>query len=393
MNQEKAIIGFRTVGIFVLLIALIVFLSGISNTLWGGKPEALPEPTDFTIDEGMTLQDFGAANDLTNPMLKEIFGLQTNSELQNILSDYGTPEQIQSFATAKLALVAEEESKNWIKIAIKFVLWSAFLITVFLVFKQRKVTPVIRYSTLVSSVLIFGIIMGSDPSPMGTVKDAIYLYGAKGAIFSQRMIALVVFLLMVFIANKYICSWGCQAGVLQDLIFRMNQNSKRKSLLGKQVKIPFVITNTLRIIFFVVFTILAFGWSLEVIEPIDPFRIYNPAHLTLSAIIAVSAIYLISLFIYRPWCHFACPFGLTGWIVEKISLVRISVDYNTCIACQKCATACPSTVMNAILKQEEKTIPDCFSCYTCRDVCPSDSISYSTRKRVKAPSGFFSKKK
>ena len=26
-----------------------------------------------------------------------------------------------------------------------------------------------------------------------------------------------------------------------------------------------------------------------------------------------------SLFIYRPWCHFFCPFGLVGWLVEKIT--------------------------------------------------------------------------
>ncbi|MBU3947481.1 MAG: 4Fe-4S binding protein [Proteobacteria bacterium] len=71
-----------------------------------------------------------------------------------------------------------------------------------------------------------------------------------------------------------------------------------------------------------------------------------------------------------------------GWLVEKASLVRISVNYETCIACQKCATACPSTVMDAILKRNKTTIPDCFACYTCREVCPTDSISFSSRKRT-----------
>ncbi len=59
---------------------------------------------------------------------------------------------------------------------------------------------------------------------MGTIKDAIALFGAKGVIFPPRMIALTVFLLLVVLANKFICAWGCQVGTLQDLIFRLNRN-------------------------------------------------------------------------------------------------------------------------------------------------------------------------
>ena len=105
----------------------------------------------------------------------------------------------------------------------------------------------------------------------------------------------------------------------------------------------------------------------------------------------VGVLLVAGLFIYRPWCHFFCPFGLVGWLVEKISRVKISVDYDTCIACRKCATACPSTVMAAILVRDKKTIPDCFACYTCRDVCPTDSIRFSTRKRMLPPPEHFEK--
>jgi len=68
-----------------------------------------------------------------------------------------------------------------------------------------------------AAVCVFGIIPGSDPSPMGTVKDAIVLLDLKGMIFPPRLIAFGIFLLMVILANKYICSWGCRFGTLQDL--------------------------------------------------------------------------------------------------------------------------------------------------------------------------------
>jgi polyferredoxin len=383
---------FKTIVIFLLLIAFVIILSIISSRLWGGKPETLPEPGEWTINQDMTVKDFGQANGLANPMLKEIFGLQTKSDLEKKLLEYGTAEQIESLVTKKTALAAEHETKNWTKILIKFCLWFAFLFAVFFLFRKRKVSSAIRKTILIVSISLFGIILSSDPSPMGTVKDAIHLYGSTGAVFPPRMIALVIFLLIVFAANKFICAWGCQVGVLQDLIFRINQTEKRKAIIGRQVKIPFVFSNGVRVLFLCVFTAVAFTWGADIIEPIDPFKIYKPIHLTLTGIVFVGVLLFLSLFVYRPWCHLLCPFGLVGWLVEKGSRVRISVDYETCIACQKCSTACPSTVMGAILMRDKKTIPDCFACYTCRDVCPTGSIRFSTRKRTLPPSGHFDQK-
>ena len=187
-------------------------------------------------------------------------------------------------------------------------------------------------------------------------------------------------------------AWGCQAGTLQDLIFRINQTDNRKAVMGRQIRIPFVLTHAVRGAFFGVFAVVAFLWGLDIIDPIDPFKIYKPTFLGLTGGIFVGSVLLASLFLYRPWCHFFCPFGLVGWLVEKISLVKISVNYETCIACQKCAAACPSTVMGAILRRDTKTIPDCFACYACREVCPTGSIRFSTLKRTSPPANHFAKK-
>lgn len=381
----------KTVILFLTLVVFTVILSIASNRIWGGKPETLPEVTELTISKDMTVKDFGQANNLSNPVLKEIFNLQSKEDLQKKLSEHGTPDQVKAHVTKKKALAAEHGSKNWIKILIKFALWFAFLFTLYFIFKRNKVTATRRKLCLFISVIIFGIIMGSDPSPMGTVKDAIHLFGSTGAVFPPRMIALLLFLVMVFLANKYICAWGCQVGTLQDLIFRLNQTDKMKAVIGRQIKVPFILSNSVRILFLVAFTIIAFVSAADIVEPIDPFKIYKPAYLGTAGLIFIGMILIMSLFIYRPWCHFLCPFGLVGWLVEKISRVKISVDYETCIACEKCVAACPSTVMGAILKQDKKTIPDCFACYTCREVCPTGSISFSKIKRSLPPAGHFKK--
>lgn len=383
----------RAIIVLFLLVVLVIGLSIISNRIWGGKPEQPQKRQELRINSGMTILQFGQANNLPNAVLKEIFDLKVKSDLERKLLDYGSSDQITSLVARKLALAAEHASKNWIKIPVKFGLWIVFLGIVFILFGRRKVVSDLRNWLLLLSILIFGIAMGSDPGPMGTVKDAVHLYGTAHAIFPPRMIALGIFLAIVLIANKYICAWGCQAGTLQDLIFHINRTEKQTAVLGRQIKIPFVLTNSIRLVFFSIFSIIAFAWGIDIIDPIDPFKIYKPIHLGFIGGIFIGILLLGSLFIYRPWCHLFCPFGLVGWLVEKASRVKISVDYTTCIACQRCASACPSTVMGAILKRDKKTIPDCFVCYTCREVCPTNSIHFSTRNRTTPPAGFFEKKR
>jgi len=369
MSRSSSI---KTISFFILLLVCIVALSLVSNRLWQSKPETLPALGDLTISEEMTVGQFGTANNISNPLLKEIFNLKAKTDLEKPLNEYGSPDSIKALVNKKMALAAEHATKNWQKIVIKFACWFIFLLTVFLMLRKRKISQTLRKGLLIISLMIFGVALGSDPSPMGTVKDAIHLYGQAKAVFPPRLIALTLFLLIVFIANKYICAWGCQMGTLQDLVFRFNQTSKYKTVLGRQFKLPFALTNTVRIAFLIVFTVIAFGWGLDIIEPIDPFKIYKPAYLGLIGGGFVGMLLILSLFIYRPWCHLLCPFGLVGWLVEKISRVKVSVDYDTCIACEKCAGSCPSTVMGAILKQNKTVIPDCFACYTCAEVCPTD---------------------
>jgi len=130
------------------------------------------------------------------------------------------------------------------------------------------------------------------------------------------------------------------------------------------------------------FVAIALIWAFDIIEPVDLFRIFKPSVLGIIGIIFAAIVFSLSLDVYRPWCHFFCPFGLIGWIAEKISITKIKVEYTKCIACGSCIKSCPSTVMEAIIKKK-KTIPDCFSCASCIESCPVDAISFKGGKRDK----------
>ncbi len=381
----------RAVVVFLLIVALTIGLSMLSSRLWMEKPEALEAGTgdDITISEQMTVRQIASVNGLSPKALKGPLGLSSPADLDKTLADLGlSADQAKQRMQGARALAAEESSKNWFKIPLKFALWIAFLALVFRFMRYGRITPPVRKVLLVVAVAIFGVVLGSDPSPMGTVKDAIVLWGKERVIFPPRLIALIVFLLTVVLANKFICSWGCQLGVLQDLVFRMNRNIPDTASQSRQWKPPFVLTNAFRIVFFVALCVFAVVWSTDIVSPIDPFRVFSPGKLSAVGAVFAGLTLVASLFVYRPWCHFLCPFGLVGWMFEKISVYKIKVNYETCIACQACARACPSTVMGAILKRD-RVIPDCFSCGTCQSVCPTKSIDFDRGARTKPPAGKF----
>ncbi len=379
----------KTLGYFAGLVGLAAALSLFFSGLWGGKAEKGGMEL-FEVSPGMTARQFARGNGVPEAALAELLGAKGAAGLDEPLSSYKVDEG-KFFAELfkRKALWDEEGSKNWRKIALKFALWFVFLGVVFALMRAGRITFGLRNVLYLSAVAVFGVLLGADPSPMGTVKDAIALYGAKHLLFKPRFVALAVFLLLTVLANKFICSWGCQLGALQDFIFRLNGGPDRRPGLLRQFKPSFAFTNTVRALFFGVFTVVALGWGFDLIGPVDPFKFYNPSEVTLAGWGLIGAVLLGSLFVYRPWCHLFCPFGLVGWLAEKASVFKIKVNYDTCVACEACAGACPSTVMGAILKRG-RTVPDCFACGECIAVCPTRSISLAAGRRALPPPGKFS---
>jgi NAD-dependent dihydropyrimidine dehydrogenase PreA subunit len=374
---------------FALLVAAVVGTSFVSARLWGGKPEGGGATQPLILNETMTVGQFAQRNELPGPLVRKVFGLQAPQDKQRLVMSFGMDrDQVLRKTEGLLALRAEHGSKNWRKIAAKFALWLAFLAMLWALMRRGMVTARRRKGLLLVAVVVFGVILGSDPSPMGTVKDAIVLLGAKGVIFPPRLIAFGVFLLLVIVANKFICAWGCQLGTLQDLIFRLNRDKDDRRGVMRQFKVPFVLSNSIRIAFFAALITVAFVWATDLVEGIDPFKIFKPQVLGLTGAAFIGAVLILSLFTYRPWCHFFCPFGLVGWVAEKISLFKVQVDYDKCIACGTCEKACPSTVMGAILKRD-RVIPDCFACGTCIENCPAQAVAFKAGHRTKPPVGKF----
>lgn len=250
---------------------------------------------------------------------------------------------------------------------IKFALWVTVVVTATLLLRHRKVTSKVRLAFLIGGVLLFGFIFGwivkdsVNPDPVFSTRNLLTIALVRRQFMFPVAAMLVALLLMVWISNKSICGWGCQLGLLQDLLHRVP--------LPKW-KPPFWLTNTARITAFVALVVGLAVWGLDWIGVVDPFEIFQ-FNLTLWIGLFSAAVLIASLFVYRPWCQFLCPFGLLGWLVEQVSLLRPRINREACKKCKLCVKACPTHAMGDFYA-DKNIHADCFACGACIAACPHE---------------------
>ncbi len=151
-------------------------------------------------------------------------------------------------------------------------------------------------------------------------------------------------------------------------------------------KVPFIISNTIRSLLFLTMILFMFGIiggkkGFVLYHHINPFNLFNFDFDELSIVITLVCVFIVGLFIYRPFCQFICPFGLISWLAERFSIFRVNVDHSKCTKCGVCIDICPLDAAKGMV--ERKKMPaDCFSCARCLNVCPVDAIHYELRKNL-----------
>ncbi|MCE5238959.1 4Fe-4S binding protein [bacterium] len=348
------------------LLLVLVAASAIAQEIGGGSP-AQPG-----AGLNMSLRDFAQARHVAPEALARELGLgpeaDLNQPMSQILRQHGLqPADVQA-ALGRLDPVAgEAASKDWRKIRLKFLLWGVLFVTVMVLLARTKVSRRARQAVLAGSVLVFGVWLGVEPNAPGTVKDALVLYGQTGRLFLPRLIAFVGFMLMSIIGNKVFCGWACQFGAAQDLVWRDRP---------RKLKLPFVLTNSIRVAAFLTMAMAAVSSATDLLEPVDPFRIFRFG--AVAAVVVAVVVLVAGIWFYRPWCNLFCPFGLVSWFGERISLWRPRVNLNTCVDCKTCERTCPTHAI-AGLRARRPFPQDCFACGACVRVCPVNAIAWGLR--------------
>lgn len=241
------------------------------------------------------------------------------------------------------------------------------------------VTRNVRLLSLVAISFFFGILfvlplgsfaqgMSIHPSPLCVIeKPFLFLNAGRGV--PVLFLAIAAFVaLFTFIGNKLFCGWACPLGALQEIAHRIPISEKLK------IKLPFGITNSIRIGLFLLFIVLTFTVGKSIYPYINAFEFFHWGFGLLT--IVIFAVTLIgALFIFRPFCYLICPLGLFTWLIEHLSLIRMKMDRDKCTNCNICIEKSPCPAVSSLL-EEKKSRPDCHACGRCIEVCPEGALRF-----------------
>ena len=219
------------------------------------------------------------------------------------------------------------------------------------------ILPAIFFVFSILTVLPLGTFakrMGLHPSPVCTVTKPFMFIEAGKEVPIIFGVSLFVVAVLTILGNKLFCGWVCPIGAIQELVHRIPLPKRLKP------KIPFKATNTVRIMIFVLFMIIAFAFGTEIYEFFNPFEALH-WNFEASGLVILAVVLAVSLFVWRPFCYLICPLGLVTWLLEQLSIFRIKRDEGLCTDCDRCIKDNPCLAMEAIVKGS-RTRPDCFAC-------------------------------
>jgi len=279
----------------------------------------------------------------------------------------------------------------------KFIAMVAIAAVVFALLKTRRMGNQLKVAVLLVSTFLFGIAgnlpvdffssFAMHPSPICAFTKPL-LFGL-GIPFLGTIIVISA---LTLVGPKLFCGWVCPVGAIQELVSMLSDR-----LQLRRFKLPFTMTNAIRLAFFLVFIgvsttgVLAITTSrgtfpkslYDYVNPFHGLEIGVPDSLLTATIQYLPFLVVLGLSVvtYRPFCYALCPVGLVTHWLEQIGLFRVTLLREPCVDCDLCTKKSLCPTVPEMLK-ETALRPDCFSCTRCTAACPKDALLYGTRRTV-----------
>lgn len=205
--------------------------------------------------------------------------------------------------------------------------------------------------------------------PFGGVVT-IYQYAAAGTfvqkIHESSFILMIIGFFLAVLFGPVFCGWVCPLGTFQEWLGKLGRKlfKKRYNQFVPQ-KLDRVLRYTRYLVLgWVIYMTAASGTLL--FANIDPyFALFNlwSSELAIGGVIVLAVTALLSLFVERPWCKYACPYGAVLGLSNLFRIFRIRRSPGTCNLDRVCDITCPMNI-----KVSEQTIVrdhQCISCLEC----------------------------
>ena len=193
----------------------------------------------------------------------------------------------------------------------------------------------------------------------------------------SNLVLMAIVFVSALMMGPLFCGWLCPFGTVQEAVGKLGRR-----LFGKKYNgfVPFGLDRYLRFLRYLVllWVLVMTARSGELIfASVDPYYAlfqFWTGEVALSGFAVLAAVLVLSLFVERPFCKYACPYGALLGLFNLFRVFPLRRNPSSCISCRKCDRVCP---MN-IRVSETSTVRNhqCISCYQCvsKDgVCPVDN--------------------
>jgi polyferredoxin len=198
---------------------------------------------------------------------------------------------------------------------------------------------------------------------------------------SVVMLALIMMLGVLF--GPVVCSYMCPLGSIQEWIGKLGRKIFKKRYNNL---VPENLDKILRYTryFFLIFTVYVTTNSLRLMFlNIDPYyALFNfwSDEVVVGGLVVLVVTLLGSLFIERPWCKYACPYGALLGITNLFSVFAIRRGESTCKSCDICTHECPMNIpVHAVKVVRDHQCIGCLEC-TSEAICPiENTVIFATK--------------
>ncbi len=200
----------------------------------------------------------------------------------------------------------------------------------------------------------------------------------------SSFVVLGIIFVMSIIAGPLVCSYMCPLGSIQEWFGGLGRKIFKKRY---NHFVPLRLDKILRYLRYLVLIWVVYLTTMSlrlVFLEVDPyFALFNfwSSEATLGGLFVLGVTLLLSLFVERPWCKYACPFGALIGLTNLFSILSIRRNKTTCVDCKRCDTVCPMNI--EVSKKKVVRDHQCIRCFACTSEvsCP---VPQTVELKVKA---------
>lgn len=212
--------------------------------------------------------------------------------------------------------------------------------------------------------------------PFGGVVS-LYQFATVGTfvqkIHQSSFVLMVIAFLTAVLFGPVFCGWVCPLGTFQEWIANIGRKIFKRKY---NHMLPYRLDSVLRYLRYGVLAWVIYMTAISgklIFSDIDPyFALFNfwTSEVAIGGLIVLGVTIAASMFVERPWCKYACPYGALLGISNFFRVFTIRRNETECKICKICTRDCPMNIPVHALKVVRDH--QCISCLECTSegICP-----------------------